>query len=245
MFRDCFVTKRAGSPYCKTSETNYNTREQFVNRGANKNNFNKIRAMFGNLFKSPQQREAERNTAIRQSINLQRQQVKKLEKHERDYMEKALRAKSKGDAVNFKQLCTLIARTVNNRRALESQTLRFEMMLQTRDQARMMKEFAEGMKAMAKSIGNAFKDFNAAEMVQSFDEAVAKQTAMESEMNLVLDNIQAYEESADIPEGGLSADAVEKMLGEKAALENDSVDKQIEAGLAAIRATLLNSEQKG
>jgi hypothetical protein len=192
--------------------------------------------MFG--FKSKEEREQNRNTVIQRSLGLQKSHVKKLEKHEREYMEKAQRAKSKGDTPNFKQICSLIAATVNKRRALESQVLRFETMLQTRDQAKMMKEFAIGMKAMAKSIGEAFKDFNASEMMRSFDEAVGKQTAMEGEINMVLDGIQGYEENADVPEGGLSADMVEKMLAEKFALENTDIDKQIADGLAALQCTL-------
>ena len=98
--------------------------------------------MFGNLFKSHRQREMDREIAMQRTLTSHRQLVKKLEKHERQYMEKALRAKKQGDAGNFGQLCGMVAQTINQRRGIESQLLRFETMMQKRDQFRSMKEFA-------------------------------------------------------------------------------------------------------
>ena len=189
-------------------------------------------------FKSKEQREQERNIKIQTALVKQRQNIRGLEKHEKDYMEKALRAKRNGDTNNFRQLCGMISRTVNTRRAVESQLLRFETMLQARDQAQMMKEFAVGMKAMSNSIGAACKEFNATQIMQSFEEAMGKHANIEMQMNMVLDQIAGYEEETNVPEGGLTPETVAQMLGEKSALENDSIDKQIEAGLAALRSTI-------
>jgi hypothetical protein len=189
-------------------------------------------------FKSKEQKEQERNIKIHTSLAKQRQNIKGLEKHEKNYMEKALRAKRNGDTDNFQQLCGMISRTVNTRRAVESQLLRFETMLQARDQAQMMKEFAVGMKEMANSIGAACKEFDATQIMQSFQEATAKHANIEMQMTMVLDQIASYEEEVSVPDGGLTPEKVAQMLGEKSALENDSIDKQIEAGLLALRNTI-------
>ena len=194
--------------------------------------------MLGNLFKSKQQREMDRNIAIQRALTMHRQQVGKLEQHERGYMEKALRAKKSGDQGNFQRLCAMVAQTVNERRAIESQLLYFETMLQTRDKAKLFQEFAGGMKAMTKSISEAFAGMNTSEIMRDVETAMAQSGQMESAMNLVLDRISASQSFIGIPEGGLTAANVEQMLNEKTVLENTDFDKQIESGLASLQLTL-------
>ena len=180
----------------------------------------------------------DRNIAIQRALAMHRQQVGKLEQHERGYMEKALRAKKSGDQANFQRLCAMVAQTVNERRAIESQLLYFETMLQTRDKAKLFQEFAGGMKAMTKSISEAFAGLNTSEIMRDVETAMAQSGQMESAMNLVLDRISANQSFIGVPEGGLSAANVEQMLNEKTVLENADFDKQIESGLAALRLTL-------
>jgi len=193
--------------------------------------------MFG-LLKSKEQREQERNIKIQTALLNQRKNIKEQEKHEKGYMEKALRAKRSGDTNNFLQLCGMISRTINTRRAVESQLLRFETMLQARDQAQMMKQFAVGMQAMSKSIAAACKEFDATQIMQSFNEAIVNHGNIQTQMDMVLDLIAGYEEEVSVPEGGLTPETVAQMLSEKSALESDSIDKQIEAGLATLRNTI-------
>jgi len=193
--------------------------------------------MFG-LLKSKDQREHDRNIKIQTALFNQRQNIKGLEKHEKGYMEKALRAKRNGDTSNFQQLCGMISRTINTRRAVESQLLRFETMLQARDQAQMMKQFAIGMQAMSKSIAAACKEFNATEIMKSFNEAIVSHGNIQTQMDMVLELIAGYEDEISVPEGGLTPEMVAQKLGEKSVLENDSIDKQIEAGLAALHKTI-------
>jgi len=111
-------------------------------------------------------------------------------------------------------------------------------MLQTRDKARLFQEFASGMKAMTKSISEAFAGLNTSEIMRDVETAMAQSSQMESAMGLVLDRISASQSFVSVPEGGLSAANVEQMLNEKAVLENADFDKQIDSGLAALRLTL-------
>ena len=200
--------------------------------------------MFDNLFKSKRQREMDRNIAIQRSLAMHRQQVGKLEQHERGYMEKAIRAKKSGDMANFQRLCAMVAQTMNERRAIESQLLYFETMLQTRDKAKLFQEFAGGMKAMTKSISEAFAGLNTTEIMNDVEKAMAQSGQMETTMNIVLDRISASQSMATVPEGGLSAHQVENMISEKMALENDSVDKQIDANLSKLRQSLASPQNE-
>ena len=192
--------------------------------------------MLGNLFKSKRQRELERDIAIQRSLTMHRSHINKLTQHERQYMEKALRAKKQGDKANFTRLCSMVAQTTNQRRGIESQLLHFETILQKRDQFKLMKEFAGGLKAMARSIGDVLKEVNAEDMLRDVEVSLAQSTQMEATMNLVLDRISTSSMNENIPADGITTDAIEKLLGERAAAEEGalSIDKEIDAGLAAI-----------
>ena len=196
--------------------------------------------MFGNLFKSKRERELGREIAMQRTMSSDRQLIKKLEKHEHQYMEKALRAKKQGDQGNFKQLCGMVAQTTNQRRGIESQLLRFETMMQKRDQFRSMKEFAGGLKAMAHSISDVVKEVDADQMIRDVETSLMNNQQMETTMDMVLDRISESGLTENVPEGGISANDVERIVGDQAAAEeaNAGVDREIEAGLKAIEREL-------
>ena len=198
-----------------------------------------LKKMFRSLFKSNRQRELERDITIQRALSLHRQQANKLQSHERQYMDKALRAKKSGDKQNFSRLCAMVAQTTNQRRAIESQLLYFETILQTRDKVRLFKDFAGGMKAMAKSIGEVFGEFNAEDVLFDVETALSQSTQLETTMDLVLDRISASGMADRVGSGGISAEQIEQIIGEQAVAEvSRSADKEIEAGLNAIEREL-------
>lgn len=199
--------------------------------------------MFGSLFKSKQQRETERQIAIQRALSLHRQHINKLQKHEREYMEKAVRAKKQGDKANFSRLCGMVAQTTNHRRAIESQLLHFETILQKRDQFRLMKDFAGGLKAMARSMGDVVKEVNAEDMLKDVETSLAHNTQMEATMDLVLDRISSSGIGESASSEGISAEEIERIVGERAAAEEGSaIDQEIDAGLKAIEKELTGGE---
>ena len=200
-------------------------------------------SMLKNLFKSKRQREIERDINIQRSLTLHKQQIGKLTQHERQYMEKAQRAKKMGDTVNFRQLCRLIAQTTNQRRAIESQLLHFETLIQTRDRAKLFGEFAKGMKAMSLSIRDTFQDFNAEEIMTDLEKTLAQTSQMESAMAMVLDRVSAATELQTGGEGVVSAEDIENILNGQESAASDSLDKEIEASLKAIDQKLRNKAQ--
>jgi hypothetical protein len=200
-------------------------------------------SIFTNLFKPKRQREIERDINIQRSLSLHKQQIGKLTRHERQYMEKAQRAKKMGDTANLRQICRLIAQTTNQRRAIESQLLHFETLIQTRDRAKLFGEFAKGMKAMSRSIRDTFEDFNAEEVMGDLEKTLAQTSQMENAMSMVLERISA---ATDVQTGGedaVSAEDIEKIIDSQASTTSDSLDKEIEASLKAIEQKLRNRTQ--
>ena len=194
--------------------------------------------MWEKLFKSKQQRELERDIAIQRALGLHRQHANKLQQHERQYMDKALRAKRAGDKANFQRLCRMVAQTINERRAVESQLLYFETILQTRDKVRLFKDFAGGMKAMAKSIGDVFRDFDAGDMLKDVETALAQSSQLETTMSLVLDRISASQMTGAAVTDGITAEDIERIVAQQETADRTNIDKEIEAGLKAIEREL-------
>ncbi|MCL4205619.1 MAG: hypothetical protein KJ000_24320 [Pirellulaceae bacterium] len=194
--------------------------------------------MFKKLFKSKQQRELEREVAIQRALGLHRQHAAKLQQHERQYMEKAVRAKRAGDKVNFERLCRMTAQTTNERRAIESQLLYFETILQTRDKVRLFKDFAGGMKAMAKSIGDVFREFDAEDILKDVETALAQSGQLETTMSLVLDRISSSQMTGATITNGITAEDIERIITEQDTADRTNIDKEIEAGLKAIEREL-------
>jgi hypothetical protein len=199
--------------------------------------------MFKNLFKSKRQREIERDINIQRSLSLHKQQVNKLAQHERQYMEKAQRAKNMGDNVNLRQLCKLMAQTTNQRRAIESQLLHFETLIQTRDRAKLFGEFAKGMKAMSLSIRDTFQEFNADEIMRDLDMTLAQTSQMENAMTMVLDRVSAATDIQVAGEDACTAEMVLESINKQETAMSDSLDKEIEASLKAIEQKLRNRTQ--
>jgi hypothetical protein len=201
--------------------------------------------MFRRLFRSRRQRELDRELAIQRALGLHRQHAAKLQQHERQYMEKAIRAKRAGDRANLQRLCAMVARTTNERRAIESQLLYFETILQTRDKVRLFKDFAQGMKAMARSIGEVFREFDAGDVLRDVETALVQSGQLETTMNLVLDRISAADSLSTTRAEGISAEEVERIVAQQSAAQEANMDREIEAGMRAIERELAGGESAG
>lgn len=196
------------------------------------------------IFKSKQRREQERETAIRNVLSLHKRQINQLRKHERDYMEKAVRAKNAQDTVNFKRLCNMVAQTIMHRRALDSQLLYFETILQTRDRARLFGEFGKGMKAMAKSVGEVFKEMNDGEMVRDIDNILQQSLSMEDMMNSVLDRVSEASDAMteDARTQGIVNTDIEMLVSNMATTPSAETGSAIDSQLKAIEDELAKQE---
>ncbi|MBE6427849.1 MAG: hypothetical protein E7028_04560 [Planctomycetaceae bacterium] len=198
-------------------------------------------------FKSKQEREQEREMAIRSSISKQRQMSNRLRKDERRFMEMAIRAKNENDTKNFKIASQLVAQTIMKRRAIDSQLLNFEIVLQIRDQAKMFGEFGQGMKEMAKSVSEVFKDLNDGQMMKDIDNILQQNLTMEDMMNTVLDRIADTSDAmtADAASNGISIDEVEKMMDKQISqTKQETVGNEIDAQLKAIENALANRSKE-
>ncbi len=195
---------------------------------------------FGGLFKSKQQRQLERDMAIQNVIDLHRRRIRDLNKHERGYCEKAIRAKRQGDKANYEKLARMLVQTINERRRVESALLTFEALVQTKDKIESYGQFATGLQAATKSISAVFKNVDLAKTVTELNMAMARAQQMDRTMTMVLDRVSdsAFVGDYEGDEEAVDISQIDSMLSERAQMEEGQVDGKIDQMLSEIEGQL-------
>jgi hypothetical protein len=139
------------------------------------------------LFKSKEERRIERDMEVRKGLAGMKRQIKGLEKHEKDYLTKARRAKSLGDNSQLSFLKGTLKRTAAQRRMLERQMLSLETAQQLKNQAEIHAQFARSMQSVSGAISDAFSSTDLEKTQKDFEKAVAKAESMEQRMDLLLE----------------------------------------------------------
>jgi len=190
----------------------------------------------GGLFKSRQQRQLERDMAIQGVVDLHKRRIRDLNKHERGYCEKAIRAKRQGDKVNYEKLARMLVQTINERRRVESALLTFEALVQTKDKIESYGQFAKGLQAATKSISAVFRNVDLSKTVTELNMAMARAQQMDRTMTMVLDRVSdsAFVGDYEGDEEAVDIQQIDSMLSERAQMEEGHVDGKIDEMLGEI-----------
>ncbi len=184
------------------------------------------------LFKSKEERKIERDIAVRKGINAMRRNVKNLEKNEKDYLDKARRAKKLGDEKQLSFLKNTLRRTAAQRRVLERQMLSLETALQMKNQAEAMGEFAKSLNAVSMAISETFASTDLEKTQREFMSSVEKAETMEQRMEILLDmNEQMFEAEPASVEGIVTDQELDALIeggtGEKAGAFDDEIAERL------------------
>ena len=192
------------------------------------------------LFKSKDERRIERDLEIRKGLASIKRNIKQLEKHEKEYLKKAQRAKqiNSGEQLGF--LKGTLKRTAAQRRMLERQLLHLETVMQMKNQAESHAQFAQSMGAMSKSIAEAFGAVDFEETQKEFQNALTKAETMEERMELFLDlTASSLGDPVTASEDMVSDEEIDAMIEEGAAeTEGAGLDEEIARGLGEIEKEL-------
>ena len=199
----------------------------------------------GGLIKSKQQRQLERDMAIQGVLDLHKRRIRDLNKHERGYCEKAIRAKRQGDKGNYQKLAKLLVQTMNERRRIESALLTFESLVQTKEKIEGYGQFAKGLQAATKSIASVFKNVDLAKTVNELNMSMAKAKQMDRTMSMVLDRISGTAFDVEYEEGeeAVSFEQIDSMITERAQIEEGKVDGKIDEMLGEIESQLKKEQE--
>lgn len=193
------------------------------------------------LFKSREERRIERNIEIRKGMNAIRRQISSLEKHEREYLQKAKRAKSLGSMPQLNFLKQTLKKTMSQRVLMERQLLNIETACQIKDQAEAHGQFAKSMNAISQAIGEMFRQTDLARTQVEFEKAMARAHSMEERMDLFLEiSSQSMLGAEGEPSGELVTDEqIDNMISEEIAHEEGAqIDGEIAEGMKEIEKEL-------
>lgn len=139
------------------------------------------------LFKSKEERRIERDMQVRQGLATIRKQVKDLERNEKEFLDKARRAKRIGSGEQLAFLKKAIRQTIGQRMGMERQLLAIETAAQMKNQMESYAAFAKSMNAVSRSIGEVFGTVDMAKTQRDFESAMSKAQSMEERMSVFLD----------------------------------------------------------
>ncbi len=196
------------------------------------------------LFKSKEERKLERDMEIRKGISEFKRTIRSLEKHEKDYIKKAKRARQIGARDQLEFIKKTIKQTAAQRRALERQLLAIETAAQRKSQMEAHGQFARSLAAISKSIAEVFGEVDWTETQKNFEKAMAKAETFEQQVDIFLEastetmfNERAYAEDL------VSDEEIDRLIeAEVAHDESKAVDVEIEKGLGEIEKELRQKE---
>lgn len=192
------------------------------------------------LFKSREERKIERSMEIKKGVNTVKRTIRDLAKNERDYIEKAKRARQLGSKGQLALLRDTVRKTMGQRMLLERQLLAIETAEQMKNQAETYGQFARSMNAVSKAIAEVFQATDMNQVTQDFEKAMSRAQNMEERMELFLDMTADSMGTSEGAGAELVSDAELDQLidGKVAAEEGAGLDATISEGLSQIEREL-------
>jgi len=178
---------------------------------------------------------------VRKGISAVRRQIRNLQKHEKEFLKKAVRAKQLGDRTQYAFIKNVLRRTAGQRRVMERQLLAIETAAQIKNQAEIHAQFARSMSAISRAIAAAFGETDLERTQAEFEKALQQASSMEQRMELFLEASQdSITAQADYSgEEVVSDDEIEQMVEDELAhAEGADLDREISKGLAEIEREL-------
>jgi len=192
------------------------------------------------LFKSKAERKLERDMEIRRGVNECRRSIRGLERHEKDYLKKARRAKELGARDQLSFIKKTLKQTYVQRRQLERQLLAIETAAQRKNQMEMQGQFAKSLSAISRSIAEVFGNVDWVATQKNFERAMLQAETFEQQADIFMEASQEtmFTEGAHSEE--LVTDEEIDQLIENAGAREEAreIDQQIAKGLGEIEREL-------
>jgi len=190
------------------------------------------------LFRSEEQRKAERDLEIRRTMKKMSRQVRNLEKDEKGFINKAKRAKQLGDKIQLKFLKANLKRTAATRRMMERQILNMETFNQLKNQAETQAMFAKNIDLIAKMMCDSIGSVNLPEIQKNCEGAINKYEQMEQMMEMMMDTQTESMENVEVGDFDtvISDEEIDRMLDDQiVAEENAEIEDSVASRLDKLK----------
>lgn len=188
------------------------------------------------IFKSREEKRIERDLEVRKGIASIKRNLKDLDKHTKEYIDKAKKAKRIGDNDQLKFIKSALKKTALSKKMRERQLLSLETAMQIKNQAESDGEFARAMMEVSKSIAEVYGSTDLAKTQKNFERAMMQAETLQDRMQIVVESMSdTLSTSDEDAEKILSDKDIDRMIDEEAVHEEKGeLDKEIEKGLKEI-----------
>ncbi|MCC6739516.1 MAG: hypothetical protein IT452_10770 [Planctomycetia bacterium] len=188
------------------------------------------------IFKSREEKRIERDLEVRKGIASIKRNLKDLDKHTKEYIDKAKKAKRIGDNDQLKFIKSALKKTALSKKMRERQLLSLETAMQIKNQAESDGEFARAMMEVSKSIAEVYGSTDLAKTQKNFERAMMQAETLQDRMQIVVESMSdTLSTSDEEAEKILSDKDIDRMIDEEAVHEEKGeLDKEIEKGLKEI-----------
>jgi hypothetical protein len=169
------------------------------------------------LFKSKEERRAERDMKIKSGIRSIEKSVREQEKFTEEFIKNAQHARKIGDEQQYNFIRGSLKKTAAVKKMLERQLLSMKNALLIKRQAEASAKFAESMNLMASEIGAVFGEMDLTKTQAQWEKAVSQAETLEERMDVFLDSME-----------GASATTSRSEL-----VSDDEIDRMIQADVLA------------
>lgn len=164
---------------------------------------------------------------INRTISMMKRQISTLERHQKEYIERAKAAKLKGNNQLYSNIRTMIKTTMVQSRRLEIMQMNIEFAMSQRDFAEHNRNFVVGMRSLGKSLMKTIKLTDVMQTSKILEKSMAKVNESLSDLDLMLDNNECLFDSttdSNIPDG-----YVDSLIGSEAAVAENELDRRLDA----------------
>ncbi len=188
------------------------------------------------IFKSREEKRIERDLEVRKGIASIKRNLKDMDKHTKEYIEKARKAKRIGDNDQLKFIKSALKKTALSKKMRERQLLSLETAMQIKNQAESDGEFARAMMEVSKSISEVYGSTDLAKTQKNFERAMMQAETLQDRMQIVVESMSdTLSTSDEEAEKILSDKDIDRMIDDEAVHEEKGeLDKEIEKGLKEI-----------
>lgn len=188
------------------------------------------------IFKSREEKRIERDLEVRKGIASIKRNLKDMDKHTKEYIDKARKAKRIGDNDQLKFIKSALKKTALSKKMRERQLLSLETAMQIKNQAESDGEFARAMMEVSKSISEVYGSTDLAKTQKNFERAMMQAETLQDRMQIVVESMSdTLSTSDEEAEKILSDKDIDRMIDDEAVHEEKGeLDKEIEKGLKEI-----------
>ncbi len=173
-------------------------------------------------------KRAERNGKVRRTVAEIEQTVRKLETMKKEYMQKAIDAKARGESASYKLAKSGLNATLTQEKRAKEMLLNIKITAELQKMGETNADFLSGMSTIAKSISKVNKQSDFVKLQKEIEKALSGMEEAQSSLDGFLLNTDAAFASISSEQGALTDSEIDSLIDGKVSEKQLLMDEEIE-----------------